>query len=868
MANIKTKLDKIEEKIFEEKFEDIIGQRFARYSKYIIQDRALPDIRDGLKPVQRRILYAMYKMGMHANKPYKKSARIAGEVMGKFHPHGDSSIYEAMVRMSQDFKMRIPLIDMHGNNGSIDGDPAAAMRYTEARLTKEAGLLLNDIDKKTVQFIPNFDDEEIEPVVLPAKFPNLLVNGSTGISAGYATDIPPHNLQEVVRALIEYIDNPNITIEELLNIVKGPDFPTGGIIQGVEGIKEAYLTGKGKIIVRSKTFFEETNKGIDRLIITEIPYEINKADLVRKIDKLRIEKKFEEFTEIRDESDREGLRIAIDLKKGAKKDLVLNYLFKNTDLQVSYNFNMVSIYNRRPVLTTLPLFLEAYINHQKEVITNRSNYELRKAENRLHIVDGLIKMVSILDEVIQIIRGSKNKADSKLNLEQKFGFTEIQSEAIVMLQLYRLSSTDIVLLQEEQEELNKFIKKLKRILTSEKELINVIKKELSEVEENYSTPRKTVIEDQIQEIIIKDIDLISNEDVMVMVTNDGYVKRSNLRSFQSTTQIDIKDTDFSIFTNQVNMKDTLLMFTEQGYYIFIPVYELPDIKWRDMGTFINNIVSIQPNDKIIKILVIKDFKEDKNIILATKKGQVKQTKLIEFQVSRYKSAIRTFKLGKDDVLVDVDISSVPAHILLVSEFGEALKIPSHEINEVKNNTGGIIGIKLKKEDKLASVCYLKKDDDIIVLTNRGNIKRINSNEINLFSRNRRGTPILKQLKTNPHLVRKVVSMNENQYKENLNSKIYTNKEEIIISSKEFKYNFGENGKQFIFDSEPFNMEIEKSSNYIEKNIDDYSLNEDKEPEILLTGLFSDLNLDIELDEEDNKKSKRKELKTLFDDFED
>ncbi|PKK86942.1 MAG: DNA gyrase subunit A, partial [Tenericutes bacterium HGW-Tenericutes-8] len=468
----------IEEKITSERLEDIIGERFGRYSKYIIQDRALPDARDGLKPVQRRILYAMYKMGMFNDKPFKKSARIAGEVMGKYHPHGDSSIYEAMVRMSQNFKMGVTLIDMHGNNGSIDGDSAAAMRYTEARLSKEAEYLIADIDKRTVPFIPNFDDEELEPTVLPAKFPNLLVNGANGISAGYATKIPPHNLKEIIKATIERIDKPDMTIDRLLKIVTGPDFPTGGIVQGKEGIRQAFETGSGKVIVRSRTFFETFNKDQTRIVVTEIPFEVNKSELVKSIDMLRIDKKLEDLQEVRDESDREGMRISIELKKEANPDICLAYLFKNTDLQVNYNYNMVAIHHQRPVQMGVIEILDAYINHQKEVITNRSNYDLDKAERRSHIVSGLIKMVDVIDEVVHIIRHSKNKQNSKDNIIKQFGFTELQAEAIVMLQLYRLSSTDIDALIKESNELDERIIWLKKVLSDEQMLLSVIKKEL------------------------------------------------------------------------------------------------------------------------------------------------------------------------------------------------------------------------------------------------------------------------------------------------------------------------------------------------------------------------------------------------------
>ncbi|KTW10146.1 DNA gyrase subunit A, partial [Mammaliicoccus sciuri] len=465
--------------------EDVIGDRFGRYSKYIIQDRALPDVRDGLKPVQRRILFAMYKDGNTYDRNFRKSAKTVGNVIGNYHPHGDSSVYDAMVRMSQDWKLRHVLIEMHGNNGSIDNDPPAAMRYTEAKLSKLAEVLLQDIDKETVEHVQNFDDTAMEPMVLPARYPNLLVNGSTGISAGYATDIPPHNLGEVIDATLKLIDKPSTTVDELIEHIKGPDFPTGGIIQGLDGIKKAYKTGKGKIVVRSKVEIEKIRGGREQIVVTEVPFEVNKGTLVKKIDELRADKKIEGIVEVRDETDREGLRIAIELKKDINSEGVLNYLYKNTDLQVLYHFNMVAINNRRPELLGLKQILESYIEHQKEVVTRRSQYELSQAQKRMHIVEGLIKALSILDEVIETIRASKNKRDAKENLIAKYEFTEEQAEAIVMLQLYRLTNTDIVSLENEFDELKQTIERLKDILENEKSLFKVIKNELRAVRKEF-----------------------------------------------------------------------------------------------------------------------------------------------------------------------------------------------------------------------------------------------------------------------------------------------------------------------------------------------------------------------------------------------
>ncbi len=792
---IKEKLDQLDnmhDKLIKERLEDIVGDRFGKYAKYIIQDRAIPDVRDGLKPVQRRILYGVYKLGIFSDKPFKKSARICGEVMGKYHPHGDTSIYDALVRMSQDFKMRMPLIDMQGNNGSIDGDSAAAMRYTEARLSKASELLLADLDKRTVDFVPNFDDEELEPIVLPAKFPNLLINGASGISAGYATEIPPHNLKEVIDGTIYLIDNPDASLDEIMNFIKGPDFPTGGIIQGIDGIKEAYKTGRGKIIIRAKTHFEEA-KGFDRLIITEIPYEVNKSELVKKIDQIRIDKKFEDYVEVRDESDREGLRIAIDLKKNANKELVLNYLFKNTDLQVSYNFNMVSICNRRPLCQGIIPMLSAYINHQKEVITNRSNYELEKSKKRLHIVLGLIKMVSILDSVITTIRESKNKADSKENLIKKFDFSEQQAEAIVMLQLYRLSNTDVKALELENIELEKKIKFLNKILSNEKTLMDVIKKELLEVSNLYSDPRRSLIENEISQIKINEIDLISNDDVMVQVSKDGYIKRSSLKSLKTSTVNGMKENDTYIFQKEINMKDTLLIFTNLGNYLFLPVYEIPDFKWKDIGTYINNVIKIQNEEKIIKVFHIKDFNENKVILLASKKGYVKQTLLKDFLVTRYKTSIKAINLAKDDYLRSCDIMEMPTNIILTSEKGEVLKFRASEISIVKTNASGVYGLKLQENDYLASANYTRNNDEFVLLTNRGNIKRFKVSELKLFSRYRRGTQMIKYIKTNPHIVVSAKRLSPEQLKENVDVTIINLISNLEIKAKDLKNSQSDSG---------------------------------------------------------------------------
>ena len=545
--------------------EDVIGDRFGRYSKYIIQERALPDVRDGLKPVQRRILFAMYSSGNTYDKNFRKSAKTVGDVIGQYHPHGDSSVYDAMVRLSQDWKLRHVLIEMHGNNGSIDNDPPAAMRYTEAKLSQLSEELVRDINKETVSFIPNYDDTTLEPMVLPARFPNLLVNGSTGISAGYATDIPPHNLGEVIQATLKYIDNPNISVNQLMKYIKGPDFPTGGIIQGIDGIKKAYETGKGKIVVRSKVDEEALRNGRKQLIVTEIPYEVNKSSLVKRIDELRADKKVDGIIEVRDETDRTGLRIAIELKKDVNSESIKNYLYKNSDLQITYNFNMVAISDGRPKLMGLREIIDSYLNHQIEVVANRTKYDLNHAEKRMHIVEGLMKALSILDEVIALIRHSKNKKDAKDNLVKEFDFTEAQAEAIVMLQLYRLTNTDIVALEEEHEELQKLIEAYRNILDNHDALLNVIKKELTEIRKRFKTSRLSSIEAEISEIKIDKEVIVPSEEVVLSVTRHGYIKRTSTRSFNASgvTEVGLKEGDSLLKYQTVNTQDTALVFTNK-----------------------------------------------------------------------------------------------------------------------------------------------------------------------------------------------------------------------------------------------------------------------------------------------------------------
>ncbi|NHC41300.1 DNA topoisomerase IV subunit A [Bacillus sp. MM2020_1] len=744
--------------------EDVIGDRFGRYSKYIIQERALPDARDGLKPVQRRILYAMHFEGNTHDKGFRKSAKTVGNVIGNYHPHGDSSVYEAMVRMSQDWKVRNVLVQMHGNNGSVDGDPPAAMRYTEARLSAIASELMRDIEKNTVEYISNFDDTSKEPTVLPAMFPNLLVNGSTGISAGYATDIPPHHLGEIIDGVIKRMDQPDCSVDDLMTIVKGPDFPTGGIIQGVAGIKKAYETGKGKIIVRSKAEIEEVRGGKQQIVITEIPYEINKANLVKKMDEFRLDRKVEGISEIRDETDRTGLRIVIDLKKDADAEGVLNYLYKNSDLQITYNFNMVAIHKKRPKLMGLREMLDAYIEHQKEVVTRRSQFDLNKAKERQHIVEGLMKALSILDEVIATIRASKDKRNAKDNLMAKFAFTELQSEAIVSLQLYRLTNTDITALRQEAEELAKRIDELTSILASDKTLFSVIKKELKDVKKRFADERRSKIEAEIEELKINLEVTVPSEDVIVTVTKEGYVKRTSPRSFAASSGQDLamKDSDRLLAQLEMNTKDVLLLFTNKGNYLFCPVHELPDIRWKDLGQHVANIIPIERDEEIIQAIPVKDFEANLFLVFVTKNGMVKKTELKHYKAQRYSKPLVGINLKDDDQVTDVHLTDGTKELFLITHLGYSLWFHEEEISIVGARAAGVKGINLKDDDFVIGgrIIHSDSNETIVISTQRGAVKRMKLKEFEKATRAKRGVVILRELKSNPHRITGFVIVNE------------------------------------------------------------------------------------------------------------
>ena len=739
--------------------EEIMGDRFSKYAKEIILDRAIPDVRDGLKPVQRRILYAMYKAGNTWDKGYIKCAATVGDVLGKFHPHGDSSVYDAMVRMSQWWKQNSILVDIHGNNGSMDGDQAAAYRYTEAKLAHISKELLGDLEKDTVKWAPNFDDRFLEPTVLPAKFPNLLVNGANGISAGYATNIPPHNLGEIIDATIKRIDSPNCRLDTILEIVKGPDFPTGGIVEGKQGIIDAFTTGRGKVIVKSKTEFKK-EKGKEQIIITEIPFDVNKATLVQKIDSLRIDKKIDGIAEVRDETDREGLRIAIDLKSGANKEFILNYLLKNTDLQISYNYNMVAIVNRTPKTLGIIPILDAYIEHFTEVITNRTKFDLAAYQKEFNIVSGLIKAISILDEVIKTIRASKNKSDAKVNLVEKYDFTPEQAEAIVMLQLYKLTNTDVVVLEERSEQLKELIKECEKILNDENELKSVMKSELREIKKKYATSRKTEIKSEITEIKIDELDMISKDDFIVCISKTGYVKKISLKSYNSSNTQElpaVKENDYIEGFYKINNIDTIVLFTNLGNFLYLPVRDIQEAKYKDIGTHISNYIKVSDDEKIIRSIGVDKF-DDTLITAVTKNGMIKKMRLKDFEVSRYSKPITMFKLKDDDEVVSISNNS-GKDTVIVTNNGYALRFNTDEIPEFGLKAGGVKAIKLSDDDVVSSAFVISENKEYLaIFTDKNTAKRIKVEDIEMSSRAKKGSLIIKSPKSKKYSIFKVFNI--------------------------------------------------------------------------------------------------------------
>ncbi len=770
-------MQKIISKIEDYSLEFMMEKSFGRYSKSIIQDRALPDVRDGLKPVQRRILYGMYIEGHTFDKPPVKSARSVGDIMGKFHPHGDSSIYEAMVRMSQWWKQNECYIDMQGNNGSMDGDGAAAMRYTEAKLSKISNELMKDIKRGTVDFVPNFDDSRKEPLVLPAKYPNLLVNGAVGISAGYATNIPPHNLGEVIDATIKRIDSPNCYLETIMDIVKGPDFPTGGIVEGKNGIIDAFKTGRGKVVVKPK-YEIITDKTKTSIIISQIPFEVNKLLLVSKMNEIRIDKKIDGIIDVRDESDRQDpVRIVIEIKKDADPNFILNYFYKNTDLMINYNYNMVAIVNKRPVTIGILGILDAYISHLREVIVRRTKFDLEFNRNELHIVEGLIKALSILDEVIKTIRASKDRSDAINNLVKEFDFTFKQAEAIVVLQLYRLTNTDVTELEEKAKNLKLVIAALEAILNDENRLKTVMKEELKDIKKNYATERKTIIKDEVEEIKIDTVSMIPKEDVIVVVTNEGYVKRVSLRSYDKETETTLKDGDYVIGRYKISTLDTILMFTNKGNYLYVPVYELPDLKWKEMGKHISNIINISSDENIVSVFPVYNFNAELYVTIFTKNGMVKRTKLSEFVVQRYSKPVCSIKLKDDDEVVSVDLSNNP-FTFIVTSLGYALTYKTEEIPVVGVKASGVKAITLKNDIVVSGILYNENAEYLTIITDKKTAKRVKLQEFEITSRARRGIQVVREVKTNPYAIIKAFIIH---YKEMLNIKTASELIEIKLT---------------------------------------------------------------------------------------
>ena len=734
-----------------ELLEDIMSSGFGRYAKYIIQERALPDARDGLKPVQRRILYAMYHDGNTWDHPYRKSAKTVGLVIGNYHPHGDTSVYDAMVRMSQDWKVRLPLIDMHGNNGSIDDDPAAAMRYTEVRLAKVTQIMEDDLDKNTVEMAPNFDDTENEPTVLPVPFPVMLVNGASGIAAGYATNMPPHNLREVVNATIYRLQNPDCTLDDLMEIIPGPDFPTGGIVQGRKGIHDAFATGKGRIVVRAKAEIQDA-RTCQQIVITEIPYEVIKGQLVHKMDEIRFNKDIDGILDVRDESDRNGLKIVVDVRKDADANMILNYFYKNTDLQIYYSYNNVAIIDKTPVQVGLIGLLDAFIAFRKEVVLRRSKFMLDKMEARCHVIEGLMKAVSILDEVIRIIRASRDKADAKINLEKAFGFDEAQAEAIVSLRLYRLSNTDIVQLKEEFAQLANQIEDMKAIIENENVLKSVITKELRSVAEEYGDDRRTVIEDQVSEIVIDKAAMIPNEHVVVTVSRDSYLKRVSMRSYNAAGDqpTGLKAGDMLIGRIECDTVDTLLLFTSKGNYAYLPVWQIEEGKWKDIGMHLNKVIRIEGDDKIVNAILIKDFHTYASIVTISTGGYIKRTPVDAWKVERNNKVMPAMKLGPHDQLVHAFCLYKDQKISLVTRSGFAYTFTEDQIPTTGVKSKGVKAMNVSTGDRMVSGCVCSESTPSLLYFNEnGGMKRVKMEEIAELKRPSKGVMICKKVKSNP-----------------------------------------------------------------------------------------------------------------------
>ncbi|VEU59843.1 DNA topoisomerase IV subunit A [Mesomycoplasma neurolyticum] len=741
--------------------DDVISSRFARYSKYIIQQRALPDARDGLKPVQRRILYSMWELNLKNDKPFKKSARVVGDVIGKYHPHGDSSIYEAMIRMGQEWKMNIPLIEIHGNKGSIDDDPAAAMRYTEARLANISTLLLESLSKNTVEFVPNFDDTEVEPVILPSLIPNLLLNGAKGIASGFATEIPPHNLGEILDAAIAKINNSAIEIRKLFKIIKGPDFPTGGVIYGKTGIYDAFEKGQGKIVLVSKYKIIDN---LDRkaIEIFEIPFGVVKSKLVKDIDEICIDKKINGIKEVIDQSDRNGISILIELTKDAKITSVLNYLLKKTEMQIYYSYNSVAIEKNAPKLMSLNDMLTSYISHIKEFKTRELTYNFQVNQKRLEIVNALIKVSEITDEVIKIIRNSDNSKKGVIEaLIKEFNFNENQATAIAEMQLYRLSRIDQIAYAKEQNDLEIKIKEIDLLLNNENEFNKFLVKNLLKIKEKYATPRKTEILDEELKIELKTEELIKKEDFYLAISKEGYIKKLTIKTFE-TNKIEnyvLKEKDSLIFLSKVNSLNKLLIFTNTGKYIFLPLHKIEENKWKDFGSHINDYVLLKSNEKIIKVFAVENFENKNFLVLITAKGIGKKVALKDFEVSRFNKTIQAIKFKNSlDYLVDVKMSDNFKDVVIISSEMKVVKYSELEIPTYNTNSSGVSLINLPKNEKVQAFCLTEENENIFFYTLDGYFKKVSSKLIPYTSKKVQGKQIfnLKQ-KQNTELINMISS---------------------------------------------------------------------------------------------------------------
>ena len=766
MARTK-KIDLVEENYAEnisiQPMEDVMGDRYATYAKYVIQDRAIPDVRDGLKPVQRRIVFTMYRNNNVFNKPTRKCAHTVGAVMGTFHPHGDTSIYEALARMSQDWKVRYPLIDFQGNNGSIDGDSPAAYRYTESRLSELSNELVRDIDKKTVDMQLNFDDTELEPIVLPSRFPNLFVNGTEGIAVALATEIPPHNLREITNAIIYRIGHKTATIEDLMQFVLGPDFPGGGIIYESEGLKNIYLTGRGRIEIASKTEIVQ-NKDNQQIIITEIPYKTQKNQLVFEIDKIVHSKAVDGLLEVRDESDWKGIRIVIDCKKDAKCELLLQYLMNKTGLVSSYSSNMVAIVDGRPKTLNLMTYIDAYIAHQVDVVTRKSQFDLDKFNARLHIVEGLIQASLNINEVVEIIKKSKDKADSKVNLMNRYGFSNEQAEAIVTMPLYKLSHTDEITLQKERDTLLKDIETLHGILEDEAKLNRVLVRELKAIADKYGDDRRTQIQEKQEVAPIDKRELIAKDDVMVALTRDGYVKRSTLKSYRSSTDNylpGLKDGDELVGAGLLNTTDYLICFTNQGNYICVPVHKIGENRWKDEGNHLNNFSTLASGEKIIKGIAVSDFRDDIYLGILTKFGQIKRMPLNMIEKGKRSRPIRNMRLLNGDEVVDIQVLSGNSNLLVLTSNGNVTYFNENELTVLSSKAGGVKSVAgLGKNNAVALIAFDEEEKNkVIMFTDKGHYRIFDNAHVNLTARLGKVQVVMPCFKSDVHHVVSAFKLN-------------------------------------------------------------------------------------------------------------